>query len=575
MPENNASNFYPYRFGHRVREDYNHPNGWENVELNDIPTDKPIVLCFGGNGTISDRFANHVAKMAERFLGVRTSNNYIDIYSIQYSNKENSMTGDLSYEEAEEIANTLFLPRVMNKNGKRLPVEKACKNMRNINILSHCFGQQALKPIITYTENAMEYQLGYDEEEVMETLGQILHISYAPYSITPNNLSTNFEIKSFMDRINDYDYEYAQLYDKEKWKNDSVNEIYLGIGELKTKDNTLTLYTNSVVGDKFRKENNIDEHNWGKTIARDENWNVNNPRADAISKCIALTLAMGVLNSKENQKSKKFVPLPKIKEIKSLIEPILDRERETKFEKENKEYWEKVTFGVPFSDFLKEKGITEQDIINGKIAFKDIISEQKINFQQSDFKNISTFDLTKPSKLAEKILQKKELMITERGFEKCGILFNDGKERVYYSNSNDENLSKNWVKHAAVESKLNNYSLDNSVIYELSVDKKDTTNNKLEVKSGIKFEDKKYNSLDELKKSIIPSVKEKNHTLTTEQTRILLNLAIAANVPISGIIMQDGLQLDGKVLENEIDIDEHENILPLQSISKPTSQMSA
>ena len=49
MPENNTSNFYPYRFGHRVREDYNHPNGWENVELNDIPTDKPIVLCFGGN----------------------------------------------------------------------------------------------------------------------------------------------------------------------------------------------------------------------------------------------------------------------------------------------------------------------------------------------------------------------------------------------------------------------------------------------------------------------------------------------------------------------------------------------
>ena len=59
----------------------------------------------------------------------------------------------------------------------------------------------------------------------------------------------------------------------------------------------------------------------------------------------------------------------------------------------NKEYWEKVTFGIPFSDFLKEKGITEQDIINGKIAFKDIISEQKINFQQSDFKNISTFDV--------------------------------------------------------------------------------------------------------------------------------------------------------------------------------------
>lgn len=55
--------------GRRCPKTPENPVGWEDVPLQDIKFDKPTVLCLSGDGTLTARDANAMAKYAERLLG--------------------------------------------------------------------------------------------------------------------------------------------------------------------------------------------------------------------------------------------------------------------------------------------------------------------------------------------------------------------------------------------------------------------------------------------------------------------------------------------------------------------------
>ena len=553
-----------YKFGHRIEKENEQDFGWENVEVQDIPLTKPIILCFGGNAVISDKFANGMAKTTEQFLGVSTKSKFVDIYSLRYAyenielvdnngNKVKEKIGVVSNEEIEEIAEQLFLSRVVNKNDKKLSVEQASKNMRNVNILSHSFGEDVVKRIIEHTATQMQEKYGYTMEDTKDILGQVLHISYGPKK-NENNYTTNFEFKSFSDE------EFGKAYKAEYIKDINAQIPYLGCGELSLKNNTLTLYAESFVG---KKEDYTDH--LIQTVRRDDNWTVENHRADTISKCLALTLAMGVLNSKENKKRKQFVPLPNAEDIKDLIQPVLDRENKSFFELKQREIWqqkmeERLKNQIDFNELLELNNITEKQLVNGKVKINDIIKNaSSIKYPNNFIQDVFDKQILIDNNLSGKVLSLDEMKSKNLKYSVKGMILKNGICALGGEDEND-----------AINLKCNQQNLDNSIRYSLKRFK-DSYKNKLIIKKGFDFENKEYSTINELKDSVVSNVE--NMQLTAQQTRVICNLLSASKTPFTGLELEEGLELNESVINNEISINEYEQVNSV-STKKNESQMN-
>ena len=63
--------------------------------------------------------------------------------------------------------------------------------------------------------------------------------------------------------------------------------------------------------------------------------------------------------------------------------------------------------------------------------------------------------------------------------------------------------------------------------------------------------------------------------LTPGQTRTVLNLLIASKTPFSNLQLKNGIELDESVLENEIEIDEFEQVVPAQKESVKTDNQAS
>ena len=54
------------------------PTHWQRLNLSNYSPDKPVVVCIGGNGTISDTTANGVCKFVENHLQLLFNKNGIN-----------------------------------------------------------------------------------------------------------------------------------------------------------------------------------------------------------------------------------------------------------------------------------------------------------------------------------------------------------------------------------------------------------------------------------------------------------------------------------------------------------------
>ena len=522
--EQNESTFIKWGFGKRVPKTEENKFGWENVDLDNIPNNKPIVLCFGGDGTTSEEFANGLAKMTKQLLGMKDTDNFIDIFSIHYNAQNKDSVGYLTDEDINQIAEKLFLPRVTDANGNRLPTKKACQNMRNVNILSHCHGERVASQIIDKVASAMTTNLGYSEEETKQVLRQALLISYAPYG-KPNKYSTNFSVKSLSDDVFVFSEDFFESAEKER---------YIGAGEFLKKDNTLTLFTESIVGEKENINNpKISEHSEISRMSRDENWMNKNPRSNAISCCMALVLALGVASSQQQSVQDEFVPIPSLDDIESLIKPEIEEVKNSKFEEEDKKFWEYQQNGIAFAELLKYNKITEQDLLSGKISFADVREAVAV-------------------KIAKSLID--------------GIVLADGGMEKFGSYEQSKISYKDWLKKSLIKAKLGKKDLTDSVLVE--VEKKDQTH-QLKVHEGIKFREKTYKSINDVFSSITKS-RRVTSTLTEEQTRVILNIASIQDIPMQNIKLDKGINLNEKVISQEVTIDKNGIISPNKKTKEQT-----
>lgn len=314
-------------FGRRVPKNEKNNIGWERVEINAIDTTKPVLLCFGGNNTVIDRYANFMAKTAERLLNLTPEDKYIDIYSISYKHNEDEDIADMSEEDIKKINESLFLPLVL-KDGKRIPTEQAQKNMRNVNLFSFSYGSKIVFTLTNDLAATMEAK-GYTNGEISQILSQIFHLAYAPKHIS--KLPTTFALKTFADNFfgRFYEAEYRKL--THKTKDEPCN---LKCGELVLNGNTLNLYAEKINDRKFFTEKYDDPfddeyRNMDDDILPDHDirsfllepdWSQANYRAEIFARCGAYALGFAVHNSKGNFKSDTFEPLISPEFMKEVVE---------------------------------------------------------------------------------------------------------------------------------------------------------------------------------------------------------------------------------------------------------------
>lgn len=89
----------------------------------------------------------------------------------------------------DEIFTKVMLPRISD-NGQRLPLDKALKRMRKLNIVTHCFGAYVVQQIEAKTYDKMK-ELGYSQKEIKQILSQLLVVAHAP-AYRPEKIMSHF-----------------------------------------------------------------------------------------------------------------------------------------------------------------------------------------------------------------------------------------------------------------------------------------------------------------------------------------------------------------------------------------------
>ena len=196
------------RYGKRVKKTETNTVGY--VAVDKISIDEPCVLVLGGDGSNTPKAANGYMKQIESLLQANNIDDTVGIYSVVYSfgdsrtdkkfafneyvarkilmrQKGHSLGNDIKSESVDDIDpryvhqifETVFLPRI-SRDGVKLSVDEAIKNIRNITIVAHCHGAYTFLKIEDLMQQKM-LELGYKPEECASIQKELLCVAYAPY----------------------------------------------------------------------------------------------------------------------------------------------------------------------------------------------------------------------------------------------------------------------------------------------------------------------------------------------------------------------------------------------------------
>ena len=217
--ENDASELSHMQLCQRVEKTPENEYGFQRVD--DIPPDEPTLLFLGGNSTTTDRAANGYMSAMENFLKERGLN--VGIYSVIYEfkaddgferrslfgkyrvpgrshryyfpseteyfmiNTENGSRGrNMPFPKeahnpnyVKELFDKAFLSRITDKDGSKLPVDEACRRIRNLTVCAHCHGAYVFLKTEELLQKKME-ELGFSKEERSKIQKELLCVAYAP-----------------------------------------------------------------------------------------------------------------------------------------------------------------------------------------------------------------------------------------------------------------------------------------------------------------------------------------------------------------------------------------------------------
>ncbi len=305
----------PFQIGKRNLEKENH---WEKLDINKFCISKPTLLCFGGNRTMDCYDANAFCKCADKIIrnyADKTSTSFdkndFDIIGFAYGHYNRDKNDDievssLSSEEKKLIAERIFFPLFLDKNGRLFNKDAILRNFNMITIFSHSYGSIAVNEIINIVFNKfMEFRLDY--RDIQDIFSQIISVSYAPRSVIAG--VSNIQIISGCDG---YDIPlnsnrflrnlyYSRFYNIQ-------DEKQKGSGVCLTDENTISLLTTNMTNEK-----NINDHVMSVFMRGIDSDNKENSKN--IFKIAESVLSNSISNSISNFHSKNFVSKIALKDL--------------------------------------------------------------------------------------------------------------------------------------------------------------------------------------------------------------------------------------------------------------------
>jgi len=301
---------------------------WQRLKLEKYSPDKPVVVCIGGNGTITEDAANGFCKLAENYLQLLFNKNgmnhvydYVDIIGAVYPIEDDSKKGKFSNEDIDNFVDNFLIKLIQDDNDELVPLNEACRRLSQVTFLTFCRGHLEVDKIMRAFYKELKV-LGYSREERDVLMLSTFEISYAP--LTYGSLIPAMFVDSKQDEI---------LNSAWKNKETAVQDDELnGIAVLYEKygDKLLSgVALSEAIFDAIhvyssRLRNNVegDEHS-PAIVSRDGSWNAKyEPNADCVSQMIAWALARSVENGIDNKKSKKFVLKMTLEELLKELESI-------------------------------------------------------------------------------------------------------------------------------------------------------------------------------------------------------------------------------------------------------------
>ena len=306
-------------FGRRINDPKH--NNWEEIDVRDFKITRPIVIVLGGLGTYDGKKANGYCKVVESMLGVFAD--HADILGAVYGDKISSARVLQGLVNAVE---NLFVP-LISKNDKRLSLTEACRNMRMVTLVAHCYGANVAKDIGKILAEKMA-ELGYTETEQDKILEQIFLVSYASY-VNNNALKFKFlYITSSEDDmlfVNGYwiwnnllkntseidfseeDLEKIKALEPDEYGDIDILPLYKGKERCFVCKKEKGIY----LAPTHLHKNNLNDHTFVE-MARGKNWehHTNVSRAgDFVSRCLSCALCHSVSTSMLNQETKELVSI--------------------------------------------------------------------------------------------------------------------------------------------------------------------------------------------------------------------------------------------------------------------------
>ncbi len=328
--------------------DLSFTDNWDPVDVETFKIDRPVVFTFGGHGTEDRRKALGYCKLAKSLLGVFCED--ADVIAVNYNNALKNIADDSKrLEILNQTMGKWFVP-LIEKDGKRLPLVDACKNMRRVNILCHCFGAKVAESLEKLLSDKMQ-NLGYSTKETNQILEQIFVVSYA--SMVDDN-KMRFK---FLDVTSPED---DMLFVSGYW---TWNKLLEKMGEvdfspvdleklkkIKPKGNehfdVYDIYENKERCFVFKEKNGLylatthlhKSDTYDHSICemkRNMDWSAHknaSKAGDFVSRCLACALCHAVADSVLTMREDKLVPV-NLEELKKEIESVV-----TPLNKETKDY---------------------------------------------------------------------------------------------------------------------------------------------------------------------------------------------------------------------------------------------
>lgn len=243
--------------------DYNATNHWQVCDENFSLLGKKTIFIVPGSGTNSEEQANGMCKIAENMLPDDQKGKW-QICSMHY---EDSRTHTIpTVIRAMTILDNYFVPLFSTKdkegNLHKIDAKKAAENMRDVVLVTHCYGGD-IEKVIEQKMSDLMLEIGYTDKErdyIMKQLFVVQHNNIDEKLGQTKMFATHLLRLSAADEetaVSDMLYGSFRHYTLSK-KIDNNSVAYL-----KLSDNERVLWVNRITKDK------IDEHNGGYWVKED------------------------------------------------------------------------------------------------------------------------------------------------------------------------------------------------------------------------------------------------------------------------------------------------------------------